>query len=285
MQLFKIETGSFMLDGGAMFGVVPKVLWNKVYPADENNLCILSLRCLLVKTGERLILIDTGLGNKQSEKFFSFYCLNGQVALDKAIQNAGFNPEDITDVILTHLHFDHCGGAVLKTGENNYKLLFQNALYWVSKSQWKWAMNPNHREKASYLKENIDPLSESGKLRFILKEGSFTQNIHIRMFNGHSEGVIVPIITVGSKKLVYAGDLIPTAAHIPISWVCGFDTQPLVSMKEKADFLKEAEEKNYTFFFEHDFYNECCSLTINDNKVCVKQVFKFDEFLSGSLKA
>jgi glyoxylase-like metal-dependent hydrolase (beta-lactamase superfamily II) len=283
MKLFKIETGSFKLDGGAMFGVVPKVLWSKVYQADENNLCTLSLRCLLVKTNKKLILIDTGLGNKQSEKFFGFYYLNDQVALDKAIQKSGFTLEDITDVILTHLHFDHCGGALVKTVDNTYKLQFPNACYWVSQTQWKWAMNPNQREKASYLKENIDFLSESGKLRFIEKEGLFTENIYIRMFNGHSQGVMIPVLTVGSKTLVYVGDVIPTAAHVPISWVCGFDTQPLVSMKEKADFLKEAQDNNYVFFFEHDYYNECCSLTANDNKVCVKEVFKFEEFFSGTL--
>jgi len=282
MQLYNIETGSFKLDGGAMFGVVPKTLWNKVYPADENNMCTLSLRCLLVKTNERLILIDTGLGNKQSEKFFGYYFLKDQVIIDEAIKNAGFKPEEITDVILTHLHFDHCGGAVAKEEDGKYCLRFPNAYHWVSGAQWKWAMDPNFREKASYLKENIFPIEESGRLKFIYGDHQFCENVYLRIFNGHSEGLIIPVITYQNKKIVFKADLIPTAAHIPISWVCGFDTKPLISIQEKTDFLKEAEELNYTFFFEHDIYNECCSLTKNEKGICVKKVFKFEDFLSGS---
>jgi len=278
MELFKIETGSFMLDGGAMFGVVPKVLWNKVYPADENNMCILSMRCLLIKSDKQLILIDTGIGNKQSEKFFGYYFLQDQILIDKAIKHAGFDPLDVTDVILTHLHFDHCGGTVAKKNGDEYALHFPNANHWVSQQQWEWSQSPNFREKASYLKENIIPVMESGKLKFIQKEGAFNDNIYIRFFNGHSEGVIVPVIKFRDKKIAYVGDVFPTTAHIPISWVCGFDTKPLVSMQERADFLSEAVKNDYIFFFEHDFYNECCTLTTNEKGVCVKEVCGFGEF-------
>lgn len=284
MQLYKIDTGNFKLDGGAMFGVVPKKLWNNLYPADENNLCTLSLRCLLVKTDSRLILIDTGLGNKQSEKFFGYYNLGNQVPLEKAIQQQGFSVNQVTDVLLTHLHFDHCGGAVIKENEESFKPLFPNATYWVSSAQWKWAMNPNYREKASYLKENIMPLYESGRMKFIEQEGAFAEWVEVRIFNGHTAGLLVPILTINNKKLIYIGDFIPTTAHIPVSWVCGFDTQPLLSLIEKTEFLKEAAENDYTFFFEHDFNNECCTLTPGEKGIVVKETFELDEFLSLSDK-
>jgi len=280
MELFKIETGSFKLDGGAMFGVVPKVLWNKVYQADENNLCTLSLRCLLVKTETRLILIDTGIGNKQSEKFFGYYYPEKQLLLADAIQQTGFTPAEITDVILTHLHFDHCGGAVGKDSDGELFLQFPNAWHWVSEPQWLWSQKPNYREKASYLSENIMPIFESGKLKFI-QEGNFGENIQIRLFNGHSEGVVMPILKIEDKTLAYVSDVIPTIAHFPVSWVCGFDTRPLVSMKERVDFLKEAESKDYTFFFEHDYYPECCSLISTEKGVAVKDVFDLNTFLNG----
>jgi glyoxylase-like metal-dependent hydrolase (beta-lactamase superfamily II) len=282
MKLFKLETGNFKLDGGAMFGVVPKVLWNKVYPSDENNLCNLSLRCLLVQTEEKLILIDAGLGNKQSEKFFGYYYLNGEDSLDKSLHAAGFKPSDITDVILSHLHFDHCGGVVVKDNNDNLLLKFPNALHWVSKSQWNWAMKPNFRENASYFKENIDPVEKSGNLRFFDSEGAFTNEIYIRMFHGHSEGLVIPLIKFGEHTVVYTSDLIPTAAHLPSSWICGFDTQPLLTMQERADFLIEAEERKYVLFFEHDIYTECCTLKKTEKGVGVDKKFTFEEFITGN---
>jgi len=264
-----------------MFGVVPKVLWNKVYPSDENNLCNLSMRCLLIQTEEKLILIDAGIGNKQSEKFFSYYYLNGEESLDISLHDAGFQTSDITDVILTHLHFDHCGGAVIRDDRDNYFLKFSNALHWVSRKQWNWALNPNFREKASYFPENIEQIVKSGNLRFIESEGFFTKEISIRLFNGHSEGLIIPIINYNNYKLVYTSDLIPTAAHLPSSWICGFDTQPLISMKEREDFLKEVEANNYILFFEHDYYHECCTLLRSEKGVRMDKSFTFSEFLSG----
>jgi glyoxylase-like metal-dependent hydrolase (beta-lactamase superfamily II) len=280
MKLFKLETGNFKLDGGAMFGVVPKVLWNKVYPSDANNLCNLSLRCLLIQTEEKLILIDAGIGNKQSEKFFSYYYLNGADSLDKSLHAAGFLPTDVTDVILTHLHFDHCGGAVIKDSRDNYLLKFPNALHWVSKAQWNWALNPNFREKASYFKENIEPIHKSGNLRIIEKEGNFTDEISIRLFHGHSEGLIIPLIKYRHNTIVYTSDLIPTVSHLPSSWICGFDTQPLLTMKEREDFIAEAEEKKYILFFEHDIYTECCTLKKSEKGIRMDKKFTFEEFLN-----
>jgi glyoxylase-like metal-dependent hydrolase (beta-lactamase superfamily II) len=280
MKLFKLETGNLKLDGGAMFGVVPKVLWNKVYPSDENNLCNLCMRCLLIQTEEKLILVDVGIGNKQSEKFFANYYLNGSESLDKSLQKAGFQPTDVTDVILTHLHFDHCGGAVVKDNKDNFLLKFPNALHWVSKAQWNWSLNPNFREKASYFKENIDPIAKSGNLRFIESEGFFTDDISIRLFHGHSEGLAIPLIKYNNYTVVYTSDLIPTVAHLPSSWICGYDTQPLLSMQERESFLVEAEENKYVLFFEHDIYTECCTLKKTEKGIRMDKKFSFEEFIS-----
>jgi glyoxylase-like metal-dependent hydrolase (beta-lactamase superfamily II) len=260
MKLHTIECGNFKLDGGAMFGVVPKSLWHKVYPSDENNLCNMATRCLLIETENRLILIDVGLGNKQSEKFFSFYYRNGDLSLEKSLSEAGFKKEDITDVILTHLHFDHCGGAVERTQKDELKVAFPNSTYWVSADQWAWAKQPNLRERASYLAENIEPLEKNGRLKFISNETVFTKDILLRHFNGHTNGLMVPFIQYGSHTLVYVSDLLPTSAHIPASWVCGFDTRPLISMQERETFLQEALKNNYILLFEHDVYTECCTL-------------------------
>lgn len=283
MQIKKIETGNFKLDGGAMFGVVPKVLWEKAYPADDNNMCNLSMRCLYVEDDDRKILIDTGLGDKQDEKFLSYYYLNGSDSLNNSLESEGISYESISDVILTHLHFDHVGGAVTKDPEtNSYKPSFPNATYWVSKAQWDWYKNPNSREKASYLNENIQPLEAAGKIKFIEEEGVFTSNIQVRIFNGHTAGLVVPIINYKGTKLVYAADLFPTLAHLPISWVCAYDTRPLVSFKEREIFLKEALENNYTFFFEHDLYHECCTLQETKKGIRADRCLSLVDFLSNT---
>lgn len=280
MKLYKIECGNFKLDGGSMFGVVPKSLWNKVYPADENNMCNLSTRCLLIDTTDRKVLIDTGLGNKQSDKFYSYYYLNGPFSLNDSLAKKGFNHEDITDVVLTHLHFDHCGGAVAKTKDGKFEPAFPNATYWVSGKQWHWAMEPNLREKASYLTENYEALEKSGKLRFVDQETFFSKNIQLRLFDGHTEGLMIPFIDCENHTLVFVGDLLPTTANIPISWVCGFDTRPLISMKEKELFLKEAYKNKYVLFFEHDIFNECCTLKATEKGIRMDNSMTFEEFLS-----
>jgi len=277
MQLFKIEAGNFKLDGGSMFGVVPKSLWNRIYPADENNMCNLATRCLLVKTDERLILIDAGLGTKQSEKFFSYYYLNGNDSLEKSLLFYGFSFNDITDLILTHLHFDHCGGAVSIDETGNYNLTFPNACYWVSKKQLDWTLNPNQREKPSYLAENIDPIKKSKKLTFADETMNITNGIHLKTYNGHTEGLIVPFIHYKDRTVVYVSDLFPTAAHIPPSWVCGFDTQPLFSMKEHATFLEEAAKHQYILFFEHDIYRECCTVKKTEKGIVMADTFSLDD--------
>ncbi|MBN2762680.1 MAG: MBL fold metallo-hydrolase [Bacteroidales bacterium] len=283
MNLHVIETGNFKLDGGAMFGVIPKILWQNVYPADENNLCNLSLRCLVIETEDKKILIDTGLGTKQDEKFFSYYSLNGEESLEKSLHSSGLTKEAITDVIITHLHFDHCGGAVTYdpvTG--SYNPAFPNATYRVSRDQWEWAVNPNPREKASFLKENMIPLMNHERIRFIEKETFLFPRVEIRLFNGHTAGMAIPIIHLDSgKTLVYTADLFPTAAHIPVSWVCGYDTQPLVSMKEHADFLAEAFEKQYTLFFEHDINTECCTLKQTKKGIRADRFLSLREFLAN----
>lgn len=280
MKLYKIECGNFKLDGGAMFGVVPKSLWNKVYPADENNMCNLATRCLLVETKDRKVLIDTGLGNKQSDKFFSYYYLNGSYSLDGSLSLSGYSREDITDVILTHLHFDHCGGAVSKTSDGKFEPTFPNATYWVSGAQWHWAMDPNPREKASFLIENYEALEQSGKLRFVDQETFFSKNIQLRFFNGHTEGLMIPFIDCKNHTLVFTGDLLPTAANIPTSWVCGYDTKPLISMQEKEAFLQEALSNNYVLFFEHDIYHECCTLKSTEKGIRMDKSLTLEEFIS-----
>ncbi len=277
MKLYTIEAGNFKLDGGSMFGVVPKTLWNKMYPADENNMCNLATRCLLIESDNRLLLIDTGLGNKQSSKFFSYYYLNGDHSLEKSLRKHGFATSDITDVILTHLHFDHCGGAVLRGDKEKDKLTFPNAAYWVSRKQWNWALNPNQREKASFFNENIMPIEKSGQLNLLNDATDFSDAIRLQTYNGHTEGLIVPFIHYRNRILVYVSDLFPTAAHIPTSWVCGFDTQPLVSMQEHASFLEEAADHNYTLFFEHDIYRECCTVKRTEKGIQVAKFFSLAE--------
>ena len=283
MNLHAIETGNFKLDGGAMFGVIPKSLWHKVYPADENNLCNFSLRCLVAETNGRKILIDAGLGTKQNEKFFGYYFLSGSDSLEGSFHSSGLTKEEITDVILTHLHFDHCGGAVeYEPTTQSYRPAFPHATYWVSRDQWEWAMHPNPREQASYLKENMMPLMEKGCIRFIEGNTFLLPKVEIRLFYGHTAGLAIPLLHIDKDRtLVYTADLFPTIAHIPGSWVCGYDTKPLVSMKERSDFLAEAYEKRYTLFFEHDVNTECCTLKQTEKGIRADRLLTLKEFLNS----
>ncbi|MGE0090209.1 MAG: MBL fold metallo-hydrolase [Bacteroidales bacterium] len=274
MKLFPIHITNFKIDGGAMFGVVPKVLWQKKYPADENNLCNWALRSLLIDTGERVILIDNGYGDKQDEKFFSHVYLNGGDGLEGALKKHGYELADITDMILTHLHADHCGGGVKYNADRSgYELAFKNATYWVSKPQWNWAINPNKQEGASFLKENLLPMQESGKLKFIEKNTELYPGITLRLYNGHTVGQIIPFINTGKKTVVFVADLIPSTAHIPLVWNMAYDIRPLDMLQEKEDFLNEAAKENYTLFFQHDLYNECCTVQQTDKGVRVKEIF------------
>ena len=285
MKLYSINTGFFKLDGGAMFGVVPKSIWNKINPADENNMCSWALRCLLVEDEGKLILIDNGMGDKQDAKFFGHYFLHGNDSLDNSLANYGFHRKDITDVFLTHLHFDHCGGSIIR---ENDKLLpsFPNARYWSNKEHWDWAVNPNEREKASFLKENILPIEESGRLNFIataeMKDGRlgevpFSSSITVRFVSGHTNAMMLPQIKYKGHTLVYMADLLPSQGHIPLPYVMAYDMFPLTTLQEKRSFLNEAEEGNYILFFEHDREFECCNLQRTDKGVRPRNFFRLDE--------
>jgi glyoxylase-like metal-dependent hydrolase (beta-lactamase superfamily II) len=285
MKLYSINTGYFKLDGGAMFGVVPKSIWNKINPADENNLCSWALRCLLIEEDDRLILVDNGNGDKQDAKFFSHYHLHGDDTLDKSLAKHGFHRDDITDAFLTHLHFDHCGGSIVREGE---KLVpaFKNATYWSNKAHWDWAVQPNEREKASFLKENILPIEESGQLRYIdvtgssegkLGETQFTGNISVRFVSGHTEAMMLPQIKYKGRIIVYMADLLPSAGHIPLPYVMAYDMFPLTTLHEKKLFLKEALEKDYILFFEHDPVHECCNLQQTERGIRAKDFFKLED--------
>lgn len=278
MKLHSINTGLFKLDGGAMFGVVPKTIWSKTNPADENNLCTLAMRCLLIEDGDRLILIDTGIGNKQDPKFLSYYYLHGNDSLEGSLTALGFTTDDITDVILTHLHLDHVGGAVKRDGET-LTPTFKNATYWSNQQHWDWAVNPNEREKASFLKENILPLQQSGQLQFIeVKDGvSFTDNIHIRFVSGHTEAMMLPLITYNDKYILYIADLLPTTGHIPLPYIPAYDMFPLKTLAEKKIFLNEAVEKEIILFLEHDAVNECCTVHQTEKGVRLKDTFKLTD--------
>ena len=295
MKLYSVNTGYFKLDGGAMFGVVPKTIWNKINPADENNMCSWALRSLLIEDGKRLILIDNGMGDKQDAKFFGYYYLHGNDTLDKSLAKYGFHRDDITDVFLTHLHFDHCGGSIKKEGE---KLVpaFKNATYWSNKEHWNWAVNPNEREKASFLKENILPIEECGQLNFVdgmkLTDDSTKittvsaalpiadwnlDSIKLRFVNGHTQSMMLPQIKYKDRTIVYMADLLPSAGHIPIPYVMAYDMFPLTTLNEKKSFLKEAVENDYTLFFEHDHVYECCNLQQTEKGIRPKDFFKLEE--------
>ena len=277
MNLYTINTGHFKLDGGAMFGVVPKSIWNKLNPADDNNMCSWALRCLLIEDGNRLILVDNGIGDKQDAKFFSHYYLHGNDSLDTSLAKYGFNRNDITDVFLTHLHFDHCGGSIIRDGE---KLIpaFKNAAFWSNEQHWKWATHPNDREKASFLKENILPLLESGQLKFTnTHQNDFPNSITTREVFGHTDAMMLPQIQYKGRTIVFMADLLPSVAHIPIPYIMAYDMFPLTTLNEKKSFLKEAVENDYVLYFEHDSTIECCTLQLTEKGIKVKDTFKLEE--------
>jgi len=279
MKLYSIETGNFKLDGGAMFGVVPKVLWNKIYPADENNQCDWAMRCLLVETDDRKILIDSGVGNKQDEKFLKNFGLFGDDNLLKSLKKYGFLPEDITDVVQTHLHFDHVGGTIKYDENKNLVPTFPNANIWVGKQHWENAINPNARERASFLKENILPILESGKLKFIEEEGELFPDFHVKVFNGHTIGQVLPHINYNGKWIVYCGDLFPSSSHVYEPYIMGYDMCARQTLADKQRFFKDAIENDYTLFFEHDFYHECAKIVRTDKGHKVKETFKLADFI------
>ena len=278
MKLHVVETGYFKLDGGAMFGVVPKSIWQKTNPADENNMCSWALRCLLVEDGNRLMLIDTGIGDKQSEKFFAHYYLYGEASLATSLRALGFDSNDITDVVLTHLHFDHCGGAIAwNESKSGYRPAFPNAVYWSNEAHWAWATVPNPREKASFLAENILPIQESGQLKFVERQGVYTKDVFpsfdILFVDGHTESMMIPHIQYKGKTIVFMADLLPSVGHIPLPYVMGYDTRPLQTIIEKEQFLKKAADEQYVLFLEHDSVHQCCTLMQTDRGVRVDQTF------------
>lgn len=293
MKLHTINTGNFKLDGGAMFGVVPKVLWSKTNPADENNLCNWSMRCLLVEDGDRLILIDNGLGDKQDAKFYSHYYLNGDDSLEKSLNTAGFSANDITDMFLTHLHFDHCGGGIKYNKERTgFEPVFKNATYWTNTEHWEWATKPNPREKPSFIKENIIPMQECGQLKFIdnkresegtgeneyLASKELGDALSVMVTRGHTDAMMIPHINYKGKTVVFMADLLPSTGHIPLSYVMGYDTRPLLTLTEKDIFMKRAADEEFILFFEHDAVNECCTVQHTEKGVRLKETFTLKEY-------
>ena len=278
MKVYPIETGNLMLDGGAMFGVVPKSLWSKAYPGEQDNLCNWAMRCLLIEDQDRLVLIDNGIGDKQDWNFLKHYHLNGDATLEGSLAGHGFTKEQVTDVILTHLHFDHCGGSVVwNRDRTGYELGFPNATYWTSSLQYQWAIQPNRRESASYLKENILPLEESGRLRLIEEQGEFLPGITATLYHGHTEGQVIPHIRIEGRTLVFMADLLPSTAHIPMPWIMAYDTRPLETLKDKERFYKEALEGEYVLFLEHDIHYECCTLQMTEKGVRLGAAFSLGE--------
>jgi len=285
MKIYPIEAGNFKLDGGAMFGVVPKAIWNRTNPADENNLIDIAARCMLIENGDKLILIDTGMGNKQSEKFFGYYSLWGNHSLDKSLQEKGFHRDDITDVFMTHLHFDHCGGSVnWNHDRTGYEVAFKNAKFWSNENHWLWATQPNPREKASFLYENIIPMQESGQLCFVDKpENGFQENSElgfgILFVDGHTEKQMLPHINYNGKTIVFCADLLPTAGHVPVPYVMGYDTRPLLTMTEKEKFMNTAADKGYYLWLEHDAHNPIITVEHTEKGIRLKEKLRLEDIL------
>lgn len=285
MTIHSIEAGNFKLDGGAMFGVVPKTIWSKTNPADNTNLIDIAARCMLIEDGNRLILIDTGMGNKQSDKFFGYYSLWGDYSLSKSLKDAGFHPDDITDVFMTHLHFDHCGGSVnWNKDKTGFEVAFKNAKYWTNENHWNWATEPNAREKASFLKENLLPMQESGQLHFINRPETnfgFSNELGFNVFyaDGHTEKQMLPHVNYNGKTIVFCADMLPTAGHIPIPYVTGYDTRPLLSMDEKQQFLNAAADNNYYLWLEHDAHNQIITVQHTEKGVRLKDIYACNEII------
>jgi glyoxylase-like metal-dependent hydrolase (beta-lactamase superfamily II) len=278
MKLHTINTGLFKLDGGAMFGVVPKTMWQKLNPPDENNMCTWAMRCLLIEDNGKLILIDNGIGNKQDDKFFGHYYLHGNDTLDNSLKQLGFSKDDITDVFLTHLHFDHCGGSIeWNKNKTGFIPAFKNATYWSNEHHWEWATKPNAREKASFLKENILPIQESGQLKFTTDGAELFAGFKIKYMNGHTDGMMLPHISYKGHTIVFMADLLPSVGHIPVPYVMAYDTRPLLTLHEKAEFLMNAANEKYILFFEHDPINECCNLQMTEKGVRLDQLFRLNE--------
>ena len=286
MQLYPIEAGNFKLDGGAMFGVVPKSLWTRTNPADSNNMIDIAARCLLIEDGNRLILIDTGMGDKQSDKFFGYYYLWGDATIDNSLKNSGFHRDDVTDVFMTHLHFDHCGGSIQWNKQRTgYEPAFKNARFWSNKDHWNWATKPNNREKASFLKENILPMEESGQLNFTsLPKLDYLKNselgFDIFFANGHTDKQMIPLINYKGKTIAFMADLLPTVGHLPLPFVMGYDTRPLLTLDEKEKFLNMAADQNFYLFLEHDAHNQIITVETTEKGVRLKDVYTTQEIFT-----
>jgi len=281
MDIYTVATGNMKLDGGAMFGIVPKSLWKKQYKVDENNMIAISMRSLLVVDGDRRILFDNGIGDKQDEKFFSHYYLFGEDTLEGSLRKLGMEPGDITDMVLTHLHFDHCGGSIkYNEDRSGYMTVFPNARYWVSRAQWELSGNPNKLERASILEENINPIKASGQLELFDGEFELTPNVQIRLYDGHTAGQAIGLVSYNGRTIVNNADLIPTVGNISMSWVCGYDVQPLVALQEKSDFLKESLDHNYIYYFYHELENQCCTLKNTEKGIRADKIFDLEEILT-----
>ncbi len=281
MKIHAVDTGLFKLDGGAMFGVVPRSMWQKVNPPDANNMCTWAMRCLLIEDGNQLVLIDNGIGEKQDEKFRGHFYLHGDDTLEKSLRKLGFTSPDITDVFLTHLHFDHCGGSVVRRPDGALQTAFANATYWSNQAHWDWAIHPNAREKASFLSENILPIQESGQLKFIDPAAgvpaALPQFSDLILADGHTEKMMVPVMQYKGRTLAYMADLLPSAGHIPLPWVMGYDMRPLITLSEKETVLRRAAEENWVLLLEHDAVNEACTVQLTDKGVRLGETLRISD--------